>query len=459
MAVKYDGLSNLTSSHDDSSARYDRSLGAILGYGSAMSGPNQLHSADGLQAHYDESGNLTELKIERPGYCRAGQHNRCAQWFAYDWDEVGQLARARRWDFDGNTIPSQIATHSLPSGKLAWDLSYAYLLSQRVRKSLGEGPQSRHTLEIFDTLRLERASIEKTSGDYQASRENTHVYLGSGLGHVFWDTQNKLAHQVPGSNVTMHLAIEDRLGSNSIVINHASGELVERTTYLPYGAVESDFRPERWNSFREDYKFTGKEEDIEVGIIYFGARYYQPYLGLWASADPLSIHGVGGDVNPYSYVGGRVTRFTDPLGLEPCQDINIRTCLTSDHKVEQTGEREFEIREPEIQKPQPAEIPSQPTLGGLLERGADAIDRAVDIDQDHHVTTGNLAKAAWNSIIGTAQAVALTSPLTWYSAHKLGENKASVSEKPGDISQEVVFVASVAIPGPGGKGGFIKSSY
>ena len=38
------------------------------------------------------------------------------------------------------------------------------------------------------------------------------------------------------------------------------------------GSTESDYRPTRWVGFREDYRFTGKEEDIEVGLSYFGAR-------------------------------------------------------------------------------------------------------------------------------------------------------------------------------------------
>ena len=83
--------------------------------------------------------------------------------------------------------------------------------------------------------------------------------------------------------------------------------LVERATYTPYGAVDSDYRPSRWQYSREDYKFTGKEEDVELGISYFGARYYSPYLGRFMSPDPLTIHGLAGDLNPYAYVGGRAT--------------------------------------------------------------------------------------------------------------------------------------------------------
>lgn len=63
-------------------------------------------------------------------------------------------------------------------------------------------------------------------------------------------------------------------------------------------------------------KFTGKEEDTEVGLTYFGARYYHARLGRFISADPLAVHTTRGDPNPYAYVRGRVFAATDPFGLD-----------------------------------------------------------------------------------------------------------------------------------------------
>ena len=137
-----------------------------------------------------------------------------------------------------------------------------------------------------------------------------------GIAHVFWDADGHLPHQSLGSAITMHMIVGDQLGSSSVVINYATSELVERTTYLPYGAVESDYRPAKWNAFREPYKFTGKEEDIEIGATYLGARYYQPHIGRFMSADPLTIHGLGSDLDPYAYVGGHVMRSIDSYGLK-----------------------------------------------------------------------------------------------------------------------------------------------
>ena len=64
------------------------------------------------------------------------------------------------------------------------------------------------------------------------------------------------------------------------------------------------------------YPFTGKEDDLAVGLTYFGKRYLVPALGRWASADPLAVHAPGSaDLNLYAYVSGQLLRATDPTGL------------------------------------------------------------------------------------------------------------------------------------------------
>ena len=405
----YDGLGNLTASSDDLSAHYDRSLGPNLGYGTPddgpnqlrSNGPNQLRSGAGLQIRYDQAGNLSELKLERAGTCPSGAANQCAQWFAYDWDEVGQLARARRWDFDGNALPPQASPDVRPVERPRWDVTYAYSQGARVRKSVADTANvTQHTLEVFDTLRVEQAPFDSTNGSYKIGRDNVHAYPG-GMAHVFWDAEGLLPHQAPDSLITMHLVIGDHLGSSSVLINHATSELVERTTYQPYGAVESDYRPAKWKAFREPYKFTGKEEDIEVGATYFGARYYQPYLGRFMSADPLTTHGLGSGLNPYAYVGGRLMTHVDPWGLDDCSPPS---CTPMPE-----GDPEDVIRGPA--KPEPTPTPNpiptpQPTEVTIDETGVSSDTTArrdpVSFQRDDDSTSRRTEKASVASAVFTA---------------------------------------------------------
>ena len=108
--------------------------------------------------------------------------------------------------------------------------------------------------------------------------------------------------------------------ASSYIVDHDTGELVERMTYLPFGGVDSDYRPARWDSFREDVRYTSHWDDSEVGLVYFGTRYYSPTLGRFISPDPLTIHGLIGNLNPYEYVYSSPMRYVDPFGLDISQN-------------------------------------------------------------------------------------------------------------------------------------------
>ena len=62
------------------------------------------------------------------------------------------------------------------------------------------------------------------------------------------------------------------------------------------------------------YKFTGKEEDPETGLIYFGARYYDAAVGIWHGVDPMAEKYTG--ISSFTYVFNNPIKFIDPTGLE-----------------------------------------------------------------------------------------------------------------------------------------------
>lgn len=74
----------------------------------------------------------------------------------------------------------------------------------------------------------------------------------------------------------------DHLGSSSFITDDA-GAVYQHLEYFPYGEtwVESD-----GGGHTPGYKFTGKELVPETGLYYYDARYYDPVLSKWISADP-----------------------------------------------------------------------------------------------------------------------------------------------------------------------------
>ena len=76
---------------------------------------------------------------------------------------------------------------------------------------------------------------------------------------------------------------EDFIGS-SRVITQSNGTLCSDADFLPFGQGV-DFT----STCGQNYKFEGKERDIETGNDNFGARYYRSALGRWMSPDWSAI--------------------------------------------------------------------------------------------------------------------------------------------------------------------------
>jgi RHS repeat-associated protein len=313
----YDWLGNTSQSDDDADIFGDRSYGVVVnGAMGAANGPHQLISTSkksgNQNATYDASGNLATLTVHRLAPCRTSTYN-------YSWNEVGRLETADRID---GTNPESAYSH------YAYDADGNRVTRVTAPNRYEKGVWS---VDVFDSLRLEHASYPDAAGDFERTSATESVYLvsnGERMAHVVY-AQRDLPTGASG-RVHVFLEFGNYLGTTSFVVDRETSELVERASYQAYGAPDSDYRPARWDAFHEAQGYSGKEDDSEVGLTYFGARYYVASIGRWASPDPLAVHALGSDPNPYAYVLGSPTRFTDPSGLSTtdpnapgCDNLNV----------------------------------------------------------------------------------------------------------------------------------------
>jgi len=62
--------------------------------------------------------------------------------------------------------------------------------------------------------------------------------------------------------------------------------------------------------------FTGQRKDSGSGLLYYGARWYDPVIGRFISADTIVPQpGNPQSLNRYSYVGNQPVKFSDPTGM------------------------------------------------------------------------------------------------------------------------------------------------
>lgn len=74
------------------------------------------------------------------------------------------------------------------------------------------------------------------------------------------------------------------------------------------------FIEERNNTWNTPYLFNSKELDEETGLVYYGARYYDPRILIWLSVDPLAEKDP--NMTPYHYCSNNPVNMTDPDGRD-----------------------------------------------------------------------------------------------------------------------------------------------
>lgn len=110
--------------------------------------------------------------------------------------------------------------------------------------------------------------------------EETSLTGGVKNDYVYFDGKRIAQHTSSSANF---FYLEDHLGS-SRVMTDASGNVCYDADFLPFGQ-EVDYT----STCAQNYKFEGKERDIETGNDNFGARYYRSALGRWQSPDWSAI--------------------------------------------------------------------------------------------------------------------------------------------------------------------------
>ena len=108
---------------------------------------------------------------------------------------------------------------------------------------------------------------------------------------------------------------QDHLGSTRLVTD-VDGNKVEEIFYKPFGEAVQDT-----GGLSLNHKYTGQELDAETGLYFYNARYYNPKLGKFVSADSVVPDPVNPQsLNRYSYVINNPLRYSDPTGHNWFQD-------------------------------------------------------------------------------------------------------------------------------------------
>src|SRR3989339_2221672 len=158
--------------------------------------------------------------------------------------------------------------------------------------------------------RLTKYEVATNTTTYYFDENLVRVVNNSGTydTYYYYDDQGNLLIR-KDSDGSVYYYHPDHLGSTTLVTN-ATGGVVEKTEYEPYGEVLS--------GGNDRYTFTGKELDTS-GLMYYGARYYDPKIGKFTQPDQTlpQIYDPQ-QLNRYAYVRNNPYKYTDPTGEYSC---------------------------------------------------------------------------------------------------------------------------------------------
>jgi RHS repeat-associated protein len=197
---------------------------------------------------------------------------------------------------DSSDADSGIATYDLYLQVDDGNWQPILLQTQSTSYQLTAQPDEVYTFRVTATDNVgNQASAEATSG---LPRVTKYYYHGG----------KRVAMRTPEGVFYLH---GDHLDSTSLTTDE-NGEVVSRQLYHPFGTVRYT---EGANP--TDFGFAGQRHD-GTGLVFMRARYYDPLLARFASADTIVPEpGNPQGLNRFAYVGNNPVRYVDPSGHLP----------------------------------------------------------------------------------------------------------------------------------------------
>ena len=198
------------------------------------------------------------------------------------------------------------------------------------------------------------------------------VYDGSGASYsdkYYYSLAGRLLGELNGGKTKFLLT--DALGSVVASISNtvSSAAVLGNQVYGPYGN-----NPYSKGTITTPKGYTGQYNDALTQLDYYNARYYDPVVGVFLSADIVQGNPQG--MNPYTYVNGNPETYSDPTGNAPTRPngpppliiaacvIDIVACVAGASVIFLTwvivAAPERQIGPTPPNQPQPAPTPTPP---------------------------------------------------------------------------------------------------
>ena len=261
--------------------------------------------------------------------------------FVYSYDTAGRLASVTRngtpfgaytYDGMGNRLTTPTATYDNQDRLLtAGGVSYTYNAHGERITRVQSGQTTTYSYDALGNLTnvaLPGGTQIGYVNDGLNRRVGRRVNGALVSGYLYQDSQ-RIAAELNGAGEVVaryiyiddgitpayiqkdfdfYRVISDHIGSVRLVIDVATGDVVQRMDYDAWGNVIADTNP----GF-QPFGFAGGLYDPQTKLYHFGARDYDPEVGRWLTKDPAGFF--SGDANLYAYALNDPVNFVDRNGM------------------------------------------------------------------------------------------------------------------------------------------------
>ena len=299
-AYAYDALNRPTSRNADTFGYNDRSEVVVA----TVNGCGESYQ-------YDDIGNVTWATAGNDGYIL--EANECNQYASlgysinlgdpdeydtFDHDLDGNMTRFANWEYtyDAANRLKTVATNGVPLLTNFYDAK-----SRRVKKVTPEAT----TTFFYDGWNLIEERIAYTNGTsstirYYWGKDISGTLQGAGgVGGLLYLT-------VDGA---VYVPFYDNIGNVTRYLDE-NGNVVAQYTYDAFGNIIAKSGPLA-DFFR--HRFSTKYFDVEIGLYYYGYRFYHPVLMRWLNRDPIEEEG---GLNLYAACANALIISFDILGKD-----------------------------------------------------------------------------------------------------------------------------------------------
>jgi RHS repeat-associated protein len=234
------------------------------------------------------------------------------------YDEDGNLIEDGRFRYSWNAENRLVAVDPKVVKAGAKRLEYVYdYMGRRISKEVFTFVNGEYIPSIGTRFAYDGWNMVKESKTENQATVDKHYVWGLDLSQSLQGAGGVGGLLAVSDGSSRYSYLFDANGNVRQLIDNNTGSVSSHYEYDPFGNLIKD---DDTKGLMNSYRFSTKYSDDEIGLYYYGGRYYSEKNGRWINKDPIAEYG---GYNLYAFVSNSPTNLIDKHGLQQLDSNSI----------------------------------------------------------------------------------------------------------------------------------------